>query len=301
MSNHRSPRNDEPIVVSAMDRRQFMAASVAIGTAAFLPTERALASTAPSREQDDLANVVLGPIVGHVDETSAMVWMRIPTTGAYRLEVFAESATAQPARAQRAARREPTAVGRSIANSETDHCVHWRIQGLRPATRYAYRIVNADTGVEIAAHTAQQLTTAPVSGAPAKVRFAISSCALEDAGSRAIWTQMAQQQCDAVVLLGDTPYIDSTALNVQTARHRAFAAVPEYQALLRSTPCWWTWDDHDFAGNDASGQSVGKENSRTVYQRYRPQPMYGGVMAAFTRAFVAVPSKCFCSTHGGSP
>lgn len=293
MSNHRSPRNDEAIVVSAMDRRQFVAASVAIGTAAFLPTERALASTATSREQDDLANVVLGPIVGHVDETSAMVWMRIPTTGAYRLEVFAESATAQPARAQRATRREPSAVGRAVANSETDHCAHWRIQGLRPATRYAYRIVNADTGAEIAAHTAQQLTTAPVSGAPAKVRFAISSCALEDAGSRAIWTQMAQQQCDAVVLLGDTPYIDSSALNVQTARHRAFAAVPEYQALLRSTPCWWTWDDHDFAGNDASGQSVGKENSRTVYQRYRPQPMYGGVDGGIYTSFRRGPLEVF--------
>jgi alkaline phosphatase D len=68
--------------------------------------------------------------------------------------------------------------------------------------------------------------------------------------------------------------------------------VPEYQALLRSRPCWWTWDDHDFAGNDASGLAAGKENSRLVFTRYRPQAKYGdgtdGIYTSFRRGPVEV-------------
>jgi alkaline phosphatase D len=119
------------------------------------------------------------------------------------------------------------------------------------------------------------------------VRLAISSCAKEDEGSRAVWTRMAEEKVDGVVLIGDTPYIDSTELEKQTQRHREFAAVPEYQALLRSRPCWWTWDDHDFAGNDSSGLAAGKENSRLVFARYRPQREHGdgsgGIYTSFRR------------------
>jgi alkaline phosphatase D len=110
---------------------------------------------------------------------------------------------------------------------------------------------------------------------PGRVRLAISSCAKEDAGSRAVWNRMVTEEPDAVVLLGDTPYIDSTELERQTRRHREFAAVAEYQRLLRTRPCWWTWDDHDVGINNCSGLMIGKENSRLVYTRYRPQAGYG--------------------------
>ncbi|HSJ04509.1 MAG TPA: alkaline phosphatase D family protein, partial [Verrucomicrobium sp.] len=103
----------------------------------------------------------------------------------------------------------------------------------------------------------------------------ISSCAKEDEGSRAVWDRMAAEKVDAVILIGDTPYIDSTDLNVQTKRHREFAAVEQYQKLLQSRPCWWTWDDHDFGKNGCDGTLAGKENSRTVYCRYRPQAGFG--------------------------
>ncbi|MCC6244074.1 MAG: alkaline phosphatase D family protein [Gemmatimonadaceae bacterium] len=287
-----------PSAAHTIDRRQFVAASVAFGATALLPFDRACAEAGSVRVQEDYANTVLGPILGHVDDTSAMVWMRIPTAGVYRLELFDDGplrapTSSQRGRTTRAAARTPAAQLRATAEAASDYCVHWHVKGLRPAARYTYRVVHAETGAEVAAHAAQQLSTAYSNGTPSKVRFAISSCALEDAGSRAIWSQMAAQQCDAVVLLGDTPYIDSTALAVQTTRHRAFAAVPEYQALLRSTPCWWTWDDHDFAGNDASGQSVGKENSRTVFQRYRPQPTYGGSDGGIYTSFRRGPLEVF--------
>src|SRR5690606_25909948 len=119
--------------------------------------------------------------------------------------------------------------------------------GLQPASTYHYRILHGST--PLAAAPEQVFRTAPGSDAPARIRFAISSCAREDPGSRAVWERMAAENVEGVVLIGDTPYIDSTTLEKQTQRHREFAAVPEYQRLLRSRPCWWTWDDHDFGAN----------------------------------------------------
>lgn len=253
---------------SSLPRRDFMTGAAALGMAALVEPLAAL--TAPQ-------GAVTGPLLGHSDDTSAMVWMRAAAEGEFTLEVT------------------PVAGGAPIflkqtARAADDLCLHWRVMGLRPGTEHRYRILQA--GAEVAADPAQILITAPEKDLPSKVRIAISSCAREDAGSRAVWNRMASEQVDAVLLIGDTPYIDSTDIEKQTRRHREFAAVPEYQALLRSRPCWWTWDDHDFAGNDASGLAAGKENSRLVYSRYRPQASYGdgagGIHTGFRRGPVEV-------------
>ena len=236
-----------------------------------------LGSQALAAAKEDAAVPLLGPILGHTDATSAIVWLRPTTVGEFTLEVTPDAGG------------KPQLIKKS-ATAENDQCVQWNVSGLTAATKYRYRILKGEE--IIAAHEGQVFTTAPDPAKPAKVRLAISSCAKEDEGSRAVWKRMAAEKTEAVVLIGDTPYIDSTELAVQTKRHREFAAVPEYQELLRSRPCWWTWDDHDFAGNDASGLAVGKENSRLVYSRYHPQPAYGdgadGVYTSFRRGPVEI-------------
>lgn len=220
---------------------------------------------------------MLGPVLGHSDETTAMVWLRATDTGEFTLEVIPETGG-------------KTVLLKEAALEANDLCIHWKVDGLLPGSRYRYRILHQDK--VIAGDAGQILTTAPRADSPARVRLAISSCATEDAGSRAVWNRMAVEQVDAVVLIGDTPYIDSTELEKQTQRHREFAAVPEYQTLLKSRPCWWTWDDHDFAGNDASGQAAGKGNTRLVFTRYRPQREFGdgtgGIYTSFRRGPVEV-------------
>jgi alkaline phosphatase D len=253
---------------SHLPRRHFIAGAVTAGACiAFRPSSLLAAEDTP----------LLGPILGHSDDSSAMVWMRATAAGEFTLEVTPEAGG-------------DAVLLRQTADEKDDLCLHWTVPNLKPATRYRYRILQGDN--EFAAHPDQVLTTAPKADAAAKVRLAISSCAKEDEGSRAVWNRMASEEVDAVVLIGDTPYIDSTELEKQTQRHREFAAVPEYQALLRSRPCWWTWDDHDFAGNDSSGLAVGKENTRLVVTRYRPQREYGdgegGIYTSFRRGPVEV-------------
>lgn len=253
-----------PTSSHALPRRDFLTGALALGVSA-------LAGGA------DDNTVMLGPILGHSDETSTMVWMRAAAAGEFTLEVTPEAGG------------KPILL-KQAASEKHDLCIHWQVTGLQPATKYRYRVLEGQK--ELAADASQILMTAPKPEAPAKVRFAISSCAKEDAGSRAVWNRMASEEVDAVVLIGDTPYIDSTELEKQTQRHREFAAVEEYQALLKSRPCWWTWDDHDFAGNDSSGVAAGKENSRLVFTRYRPQKSYGdgtgGIYTSFRRGPVEV-------------
>ena len=221
---------------------------------------------------------MLGPIVGPIDDSSGMVWMRVDSAGNYVLELTAADGSS------------PVRVP-AVATEANDFCVHWRAENLRPATRYRYRIVRQDQLVAAAAE--QAFVTAPAPELPSRFRLAVSSCAREDEGSRAVWKQMAAENADAVLLIGDVPYIDSTQLAKQTTRHWEFAAVEEYQQLLRSRPCWWTWDDHDFAANDSDGKAAGKENSRLVYTRYRPQRSYGDGTAGIYTSFRYGPLEVF--------
>lgn len=252
---------------SPLSRREFVSSAFALGAGAALP----------SLAQEKSGIPLLGPIVGHTEEEVCILWMRAQVPGDYVLEVT-------PAKGGDSKRLS------AKAEEGHDLCLHWRMEGLQAGTSYRYRILAADKVIAGAAE--QTFTTAPAAAAPGKVRLAISSCAKEDAGSREVWKRMAAEKVDAVVLIGDTPYIDSTELEVQTRRHQEFAAVPEYQELLRNRPCWWTWDDHDFGGNDTSGLLPGKENSRLAYTRYRPQAAFGdgkgGIYTSFRHGPVEV-------------
>lgn len=281
-----SPPDSSPF--ARLPRRDFLKGAAALTAASSLPLgASAQAVSAPAAPAPPVFPPVLGPVLGHIDESSAMVWMRPVEAGDYQLEVTPETPGG----------RDPMIFSQA-AVPEKDLCLHWRVTGLKPATRYRYRIVSGSGKPAAAADAAavavpgQSFTTASDPAAPSKIRLAISSCAREDEGSRAVWNRMAAEAVDGVVLIGDTPYIDSTRLDVQTRRHQEFAAVAEYQSLLKNRPCWWTWDDHDFAGNDSSGLAEGKENSRLVYTRYRPQPSYGdgegGVYTSFRRGPVEV-------------
>ena len=167
---------------------------------------------------------------------------------------------------------EVWAVGRTPAEKH-DYCVQWDVSGLKPSTNYDYVIVDPAEPENLLA-TGSFMTQSPLGArVPSSIGFA--SCAKEDAGSAAVWDRMRLRGIDALVLLGDTPYIDTTDLAYQRKRYRAFAQVPSFAALVRNTPLYSTWDDHDFGANDTDGRLEGKENSRTAFLEYRPMKFAG--------------------------
>ena len=218
-----------------------------------------------------------GPFVGHVTSTSAMVWARCSTTGVYRLT------------ARGSAERDEL-VATAEATPENDMCVVWHVTGLQAEMRYGYEVTYE--GQQVLGDEDTFFVTPSAGDAPTLMRLAIGSCAREDPGSSAVWRRMSAMDPHAVVLLGDTPYIDSTVLDVQRTRYREFAAVPDFAALLRNRPLYATWDDHDFGANDTDGRLDNKASVRRAFIEYHANPSYGdgdqGIYTKFRRGGIEV-------------
>jgi len=204
------------------------------------------------------AEVATGPMIGHVSDTTANVWFRPAEPGDYTI-----SATAADGHRIRAS---------ALATAENDLCICWKLNGLESGTHYQY-VINHEDGRTLTSDDDHYFDTAPDPSKPGRVCLAFGSCA--HSKPLKLWQQMHDHGAQGLVLLGDTPYIDSVDLKVLRQKHRAFLQVPELANLVRNTPTWGTWDDHDFGKNDSDGTLPGKENSRQAFVEYRANAEYG--------------------------
>lgn len=164
----------------------------------------------------------------------------------------------------------------------TEHSVV-QLNNLEPNTTYKYAI-NGEHKESWWFKTRPKIDTSAL--------IAFGSCANEKEGSSKVWDQMNKEKIDALVLLGDTPYIDTTDLLIQRKRYQEFAAVPAFSNLVAHTPVYSTWDDHDFGRNDTDGNLDGKENSRQAFSEHRPNPSIGendqGIYTSFKQGPVEI-------------
>jgi alkaline phosphatase D len=220
--------------------------------------------------------VTHGPMLGLISANDILIWARFSKSGEYQLTVRDSQGNSPPGVSAHAKR-------------ESDNCVRWPIEGLRAGTRYQYKITAE--GQTLVDGDDCWFETASAASSTI-VRLTFGSCAREDEGSAAVWRRMRKLDPHAVVLLGDTPYIDSTETDVQRRRHREFAAVPDFRQLVRNRSLYATWDDHDFGRNDTNGILPGKENSRRAFAEYHANPSYGdgkqGIYTRFRRGGVEV-------------
>ncbi|MEZ6015859.1 MAG: alkaline phosphatase D family protein [Planctomycetota bacterium] len=211
--------------------------------------------------------------MGHVDHTRAILWARLPRVGrcAITLEHGASIQTIE-----------------GEARDEHDRCVRFEARDLAPASDYRYELRQ---GAEVlAAGPTCRFRTAPAPETPARVKLALGSCAASEPSS--VWSTIMLAGAEGLVLLGDTPYIDSTDLNVAREKHRRFLEVPELACLARTLPVWGTWDDHDFGKNDSDGTLPGKAEARRAFVEYRAHVNdgdgEGGVYTSFRRGPIEV-------------
>ncbi len=224
------------------------------------------------------SRILQGPFVGHTTPDSVALWARLSETGAYSVMLTDESG-----------KTRITAV--QAANLDRDLCVVWRIGDLEADHEYRYRI-EASGGTPLTVGDGYHFRTPKPLAEPAASSIAFGSCADEGQGTAGVWQRMGMMGAQAVVLLGDTPYIDSTDFAVQRRRYSEFAAVTAMAELLRSTPWYATWDDHDFGLNDVDGRLTGKAEARRAFVEYHANPSYGdgthGVYTSFRRGPIEV-------------
>lgn len=209
--------------------------------------------------------------VGEVTPTGALLWLRGARDGIVDVEV-------QAADGER--RRLTARVSR-----KDDLVAQIPLDGLAPGARHAYRMRQGEEVVT------GEFATAPESGTPATVRFLWSGdlgggghCRPLDGGYR-IFRTMLRYPADFFIFVGDTVYADlpcrgpavvpgaafvATTLPQFRARHRHNRADEPLQGLLRRTPVYAVWDDHEVRNNFAGAAEPLMPIGRRAFLDYWP-------------------------------
>lgn len=247
-----------------------------VGTLLFILALWAVGPESVAAKEHPTAQQPTGPLLGHVDSRQAYVWYRPTTAGPLTLQITDER----------------TGNSRRFvaeAKQEHDFCVTWHVPGLEPASRYQYEIYRGDKAV--ASGPSYFIQTAAADDAATRVSLAFGSCA-SSTDHFDVWQRMRDEGIEGVVLLGDTPYIDTTDLAENRISHRQLLQVPTLAEMCRSTPLWGTWDDHDFGKNDSDGLLKNKQTVRRVFQEYRALNNFGqddeGIYTKFRRGPIEV-------------
>src|SRR5262245_22728301 len=95
-------------------------------------------------------------------------------------------------------------------------------------------------------------------------RIAFGSCAHQDK-PMPIWDSIVKQRPELFLALGDNIYADTDDMAVMRKKYAQLAAVPGYQALLKTCPVLAIWDDHDYGKNDAGVEYPKKEEAQQAY------------------------------------
>lgn len=153
------------------------------------------------------------------------------------------------------------ADGVAQTSAAVAHSLHIDVTGLPSAQTYYYRFT---TGGQVSpVGTAR---TTPASDATAEgLRLAVATCQHYEQGYYTAWSQVAADQPDVVVFLGDYIYeggisstkvrrhnsAECTTLAAYRNRYALYKSDPNLQAAHAAAPWILTWDDHEVDNNYA--------------------------------------------------
>lgn len=271
------PRVNTP---SRTSRRHFLLASSAAVTAAAQEPQVKPAQPAPQpkaaaiKEEHGPVPVITpvsgpcflhaGPMVGHVTHDSVRLWAKGSNVGelAFRIGTQADLAD-----------------GRLVSGPELLEASSFtgqvEITGLQPAIRYYYTVVI--NGVPALARPYPSFVTAPAASEKQRLRFAFGSCVGRRGYlSAASFGEMAaRQNFDLLFMLGDNHYGDTTDPALLRDYYHMLRTVDGFEQIIRTTPTYAIWDDHDYGPNNSDGTTAGKEDSLRVFSEWWANPAYG--------------------------
>ena len=158
--------------------------------------------------------------------------------------------------------RHEVARGTVDASADADFTVHIDVAGLEPATTYWYGFSAGDATSPVG-----RTFTAPAPDVPVeRLRVGLTSCAYWSCGFFNVYANMAAQDLDLVVHVGDYIYendsVSRTRRGVRAhrpsgtcvtvddyrARYAQYRTDPDLQALHARHPVAAVWDDHELVG-----------------------------------------------------
>lgn len=255
-----------------MGRRRFLTVTGAAAALAFtvgLPGTAHAAEGAPERIRKDPFTLGVGsgdPLPG-----SVLLWTRLAPSpyevggGLPRERYTVRWEVAHDERFRRIARR-----GQTPAHPEFNHAVHVEVEGLAPDRVHYYRFRVGSWTSPVG-----RTRTAPAPGAALEsMRFGMVSCQAYHDGYWTAYRNLAEEELDVVLHLGDYLYeyaVDSaggarrytdrvlpgvfnretTGLEDYRLRYALYKSDPDLMAAHAAHPFVVTWDDHETENNYA--------------------------------------------------
>ena len=218
----------------------------------------------------------LGVASGRPRADSVVLWTRllfsaedsaqVNETLRVQVDVFADAAL------KRRVQRVDVAT-----NAARAHSVHVHVQQLQPSTDYWYRFRQGDA-LSSVGHT----RTAPALNADVRqLRIALTSCQHYEQGEYIAHQEIAQQQLDFVLFMGDYIYESSNAqyairkhngeepktLAQYRQRYEQYKRDPHLQAAHAAHPWVLMWDDHEVVNDYANDQDRQFNDPQQVLKR----------------------------------
>jgi phosphodiesterase/alkaline phosphatase D-like protein len=229
------------------------------GSVAFAAVAQRIAF-GPTHPQSALTALPPAPVVwiwsGALAPTSASVVARVRDPQAeVRLAVSTSADLAEP-------RWFPS----SRRPTEDPGVVRFDLTGLAPGTRYRYAV---EVDAQLVRERAGQLRTIP-DGA-ASFTFAFGNCT-RTGSNGSVFDRIREAGPDLLIHLGDFAYMDFWTDDRAAVRemYDTQLTTPAMDALVRSVPVAYMWDDHDFGPNDADSTAGSGPAVQVVYREVVP-------------------------------
>ncbi|WP_197429899.1 alkaline phosphatase D family protein [Auraticoccus cholistanensis] len=242
------------VSVPDLDRRRLLALA-GVGTVAALSGRELLAAASASAATADLdpSPFTLGVASGDPHHDSVVLWTRVVP------DPFAADGGMPEGSVQvrwELARDERFRVGRQSGTVTTDaasaHTVHVTVEGLRPDSWHWYRFSVELDGERVSSRTGRTRTLPAPGQRVDQLTFAFASCQSWVGGPYPAWRDLAEQDLDFVVHLGDYIYETSLGSLAEFRRlHALYKTSPDLREAHARFPFVTTWDDHEVQNNYA--------------------------------------------------
>ncbi len=219
------------------------------------------------------AEVTAGPMIGHVTDTSARLWMQLSTSAEITIEAT------DVLRGRSAGRLRVPVEGPWPFVLDTP------IGGLEPNHNYRVSLTIDGKpakypGPEIA------IRTAPTPGEPDNFSVAFGSgFDAKSSPDGAIFKTIQLLQPRAFVFLGNCGYLPPTEDQFPEMRRAAYRMMadtqrsvrinPGLEVLARATAMYGIWGNRDYGAPASNKDWVYKQESLIAFQRYWPSPFFG--------------------------
>jgi phosphodiesterase/alkaline phosphatase D-like protein len=244
-----------------MGRRRFLKLAGGAAAAVSLPAW----SVSAARAAFDPAPFSLGVASGDPTTESVVLWTRLlPAPTSEPVSVRWEVASNE-------AFTDIVQRGTAWAIPRDAHAVHKEVWGLKPGRWYWYRF---DVGGSESV-IGRTRTLPPPSASAEPLRFAFASCQSWADGPYPAYRDMAEQELDFVLHLGDYIYETSVGTLAEYRRlHEQYKSSPDLRRAHALFPFVTTWDDHEVQNNYAGGAPGGggtrRVNGYKAYYEHLP-------------------------------